>query len=404
LFTLALLKKVVKRTLQVLAGIIGSLVLLVVLLLFLIRLPAIQNYICGKAVAFVSSKTHTKLAVKRLYIKFPKSVVIEGLYAEDLQHDTLLNLQKLEVDINMLGLLKNRVQINSVELLNATANIHRNTDSVFNFNFFITAFASKKPNSKKEIKDLSDTVGWQVQVGKVRLQNIRARFYDEVGGTDVKGVIGGLALDMQAMDIKRLSFAGNELTLSNTDVSFVQSKSGGKSADTSIVLMPLLSLKKLQAQNVKFSFKASNLQFDINAGNLLLLPDTIDLNGHVVKVKKLNLSNTQSSFAMELNTADTVAEKMEVEAKAGKGWQISGNELKLDSVDFKLDLGNAPRRVGSFDYNHMALQNVNIDIADAFYSPHLITADIKNISLREQSGVQIKSLRRRECMMIRTYS
>lgn len=99
-----------------------------------------------------------------------------------------------------------------MELLNATANIHRNTDSVFNFNFFIrTTFASKNPNSKKEIKDLSDTVGWQVQVGKVRLQNIRARFYDEVGGTDIKGVIGGLALDMQAMDIKTAEFCGQRV-------------------------------------------------------------------------------------------------------------------------------------------------------------------------------------------------
>lgn len=389
---MALLKKVVKRTLQVLTGIIGILVLLVVLLLFLIRLPAIQNYICGKAVAFVSSKTHTKMAVKRLYIKFPKSVVIEGLYAEDLQHDTLLNLQKLEVGIDMLGLLKKRVLISNVELQNATANIHRNTDSVFNFNFFITAFASKNPNSKKEIKDLADTVGWQVQVGKVRLENIRARFYDEIGGTDIKGVIGSLALDMQTMDIKRLSFAGNELALANTDVSFIQSKSGGKSADTSIVLMPLLSLKKLQAQNVKFSFKASNLQFGIKAGNLLLLPDTIDLNGHVVKVKKLNLSNTQSFFAMEPATADTVAEQMEAEAQAGKGWQISGGELKLDSVDFKLDLDKQPRRLGSVDYKHLGLQNVNIDIADVFYSPQLISADIKNISLREQSGLAIKRL------------
>ncbi len=388
---LPLLNKTVKRILKVIAALLGSLLGLVVLLLFLIRLPAVQNFICDKAVNFVTAKTHTKLSIDRLYIKFPKSVVIEGLYAGDLNNDTLLSLQKLTVDIDMLGLLKKRVELNSVALLNATANIHRGEDSVFNFNFFITAFAPKDTTKAEAPKDTTASP-WQIDVGKVKLENIRARFYDEVGGTDIKGVIGALNLDMKKLDIQHLSFKGNELSLANTEVSFVQSKSGGKSADTSIVLMPLLALNKLTVENVKFAYADLNQQFKISAGSLLVRPDTIDLNAHIVKVKQVSLANTQASFTMQKQAADTVVEKMDAEAKAGRGWQISGNELKIDSVDFNFDITGAPAHPGSFDYNHIGLQNVNVDIKDAYYSPDKITADIKNVSVHEQSGFTVKRL------------
>src|SRR4051812_22713793 len=132
------MKKWVRRILTVSLSAVGALLILIVLVVLLIRLPSVQNFITHKVVAFVSDKTHTRLKLHRLYIGFPKLVVIEGLYSEDLQHDTLLNVQKLEVDINMLALLNKKVEINSVALTGATAHIYRNTDSIFNFNFFIT--------------------------------------------------------------------------------------------------------------------------------------------------------------------------------------------------------------------------------------------------------------------------
>src|SRR5690606_10466329 len=112
-------------------------------------------------------------------------------------------------------------------------------DSVFNFNFFITAFTSKDAVKKPKVKTKSDKPGLQIEVNHVQLENIRARFYDEVGGTDIKGVIGTLSLHMKAMDIKQLSFEGKELLLANTDVQMIQSSRPAHTADTSIVLMPL---------------------------------------------------------------------------------------------------------------------------------------------------------------------
>ncbi len=393
MFNLQVLKRVLKKIFTISAITIGVLLVLVVALLFAIRLPAVQNFITGKAVDFVTSKTHTRMSVKRLYIAFPKSVVIEGLFAEDTKHDTLLSLQKLSVDINMMALLDSKVEIGNVALTGATANVHRGADSVFNFAFLIDAFSKGGPKKPKAEKDTTKG-GLEVQVKKILLENIRGSFVDEIGGTNIHGVIGKLALSMNDMNLKKLSFNGDELILEHTEVSMVQGRNskGENKADTAIVLMPLLSLNKLQAKEVKFDYKDTKIQFAIDAGKLYIVPDVIDLNVHQVKIKQLHLAGTQASFAMQKSKADTVAKKMEADAKAGKGWQISGNEVRLDSVDFSLDMTGAPRVIGSVDYNHLGLRNAHISIDNAFYSPEEIHGTINNIVLQEQSGLNIKRL------------
>ncbi|HLP21949.1 MAG TPA: hypothetical protein VK174_16665, partial [Chitinophagales bacterium] len=157
------MKRVVKKILKITGITIASLLGLVMLLLLLLRLPAVQNFVTHKVVSFLSDKTHTRIELHRLYIGFPKMVVIEGLYAEDLQHDTLLSLQKLAVNVDMLALLKKKVSVTSLELTGVNANILRGPDSLFNFNFFIKAFTSGDTTPKApKINDPADTTGWQI--------------------------------------------------------------------------------------------------------------------------------------------------------------------------------------------------------------------------------------------------
>ena len=58
-----------------------------VIIALLIRIPAVQNKIVHYATSFVSNKTHTKVEIKYISVSFPKSVVIKGLYLEDLNRD-----------------------------------------------------------------------------------------------------------------------------------------------------------------------------------------------------------------------------------------------------------------------------------------------------------------------------
>ena len=79
-----------KKTLKAIFWVVLVFVLLFLILAAIIQIPAVQNKIVHYATTFVSNKTHTRVEIENVSISFPKSVVIEGLFLEDLQKDTLI--------------------------------------------------------------------------------------------------------------------------------------------------------------------------------------------------------------------------------------------------------------------------------------------------------------------------
>ena len=78
-----------KKTLKAVLWLAIVLVLIFVIIAALIQIPVFQNKIVHYATSFVSNKTHTRVEIKNISISFPKSVVIEGIFLEDIQKDTL---------------------------------------------------------------------------------------------------------------------------------------------------------------------------------------------------------------------------------------------------------------------------------------------------------------------------
>src|ERR1051325_7804512 len=85
-------------------------VLLIITILILIQTPPVQNFIVKKATAFLEKKLKTRVEIGRLYIGFPKNIVIENIYLEDRKKDTLLAGGSLKVDISMMKVLDNEIE------------------------------------------------------------------------------------------------------------------------------------------------------------------------------------------------------------------------------------------------------------------------------------------------------
>jgi hypothetical protein len=103
--------------------IVIALFLLVVLL---IQTPPVQNLIRNKAVAYLEKKLQTKVSVGHIHIGLPKNIVLENIYIEDRQKDTLLSGGKVKANLNILKLLfNNELDIKSVVFENLTAKIKR---------------------------------------------------------------------------------------------------------------------------------------------------------------------------------------------------------------------------------------------------------------------------------------
>jgi hypothetical protein len=135
--------------LKTILWIIASVIFLVLLVVILIQIPAVQNYAKDKAVTFLQNKIHTRVEIGHISLGLPKLLVLEDVYFEDQKKDTLIAGDKLKVDITLLKLLKNKVEINEINLEGITAKISRGPDS------FLTSIILLKPLQASKRKSQS---------------------------------------------------------------------------------------------------------------------------------------------------------------------------------------------------------------------------------------------------------
>jgi len=180
-------KKTLRKILKVTAWIIGSIIALLLLILILIQLPAVQNFAKNKIVSYLQDKLHTKVAIAKLSVDFPKRIVLENVYFEDQKKDTLLEGGKIRVDITLFKLLRNEVELNYIELDDIKTKINRlQPDTVFNYDYIIKAFASIPADSTAA--SASDEM--KFKVGEIILKNVSVKFKDDVTGNDVFFFLG----------------------------------------------------------------------------------------------------------------------------------------------------------------------------------------------------------------------
>ena len=95
----------------------------------------------------------------------------------------------MRIDLDMLGLLKNRVALNQIELEHIRLNVKRTLpDTTFNFQYLLNAFdtgAAPEP---------SDTVSTPMMINLtgIFLKDVRIKYKDDVAGADVNSYVDSL--------------------------------------------------------------------------------------------------------------------------------------------------------------------------------------------------------------------
>jgi len=204
---------VFKKLLKTLSWMVFIGVLIFLMIVSLIQIPSIQTKIVQYATNFVSNKTHTKVEIKNINISFPKSVVIEGIYLEDIKNDTLIYAKKAKVNIALYELLKRKIAINSIAIENTNINLYSTkNDSLFNYNFLLTAFV----DTTEQAKTISQTSHqWTFSLDNINLKNIRVRYDDQYGGIDVSTKLKNLELGIDNLDLEKSIYNINNLLVEN---------------------------------------------------------------------------------------------------------------------------------------------------------------------------------------------
>lgn len=121
-----LLKKVLRRV----ENLLFVLALLLVCLYFILQLPSVQNWLVHKTTTYLSEELGTRVELKRVDIEFFDNVVLEGLYVEDMNGDTLLMAQKFSAGLsgNFFSILWNRLEFSEVSLTHASIHLKKMAD------------------------------------------------------------------------------------------------------------------------------------------------------------------------------------------------------------------------------------------------------------------------------------
>lgn len=392
-------RSVGRRVLRIAYRTVLIIILVVALVALSILTPPVQNFIRGKAVTWLTQKLHTRVAIGRIYIGFPKKVVIENVYVEDKAHDTLLAGGKLQVDISMLKLLHSEVEVSQVSLSDLTAKVRRQLpDTVYNFQFIVDAFASKD-TAKKDDKDTS---GMKVSVRGIALDRIRLLYKDDVTGNDVTLGLKHFDTKFDVFDLDHMRFRIPETNVSGINAFIYQHKplqppaAPAHATDTAASMLPDVSFDKftLSAVNVDYGNDISKLYSTVRLGDFTIAADKVDMAHQSITLQQVSLRNTSATVRIgRQETARIVAAKTDSAAVVAEqgGWRVLVKNVSLDDNHFAFSNDNAPAARAGIDYMHLDLNGLTLHANNLSYSPDSISGSITKGSMSEKSGFRLNT-------------
>src|SRR5687768_9711067 len=109
-------KNWIKIVLKWLGIVLGSILLLLVILWFVLQTQWAQNIVRKEVVSYLHKKLDTEVRIDRLSINYLYHLELDGVYVGDRSNKTLAYIGKLEAGYKLLDLLDNTLTISSLSV------------------------------------------------------------------------------------------------------------------------------------------------------------------------------------------------------------------------------------------------------------------------------------------------
>ncbi len=394
--------RLLKRVLRITLKSILFILIFIILIGLSILTPPVQNMLRKRAVTYLEKKLQTHVEVGKIYIGLPKKVVIEDVYVEDRQKDTLLSAGSLKMNIDILKLVFHGVvDINKTELRNATAKIKRQLpDTTFNFQFIVDAFAPKKDTGTSA----TDTSATAFALGTIQLDNVRVVYKDVITGSDMDTWINHLDTKVDEFDAEHSHFSIPETNIDGATARIYQVKPLARPepeikdmVEAKEPFQLRVGVKHVNLKNFKLDYRndVSATYAKLDLGNLNIQPNSTDFANRIVNLENISLDNTVASIRLgKKEAAKVVANEVKKEAKsqAAAGWQIRAGSVSLSNNSIRFDNDNSPRMKTGMDYAHLKADDLTLQIDNLILNQDSIGGQIKKGQFREQSGFVLNEL------------
>ncbi len=219
--------------------------ILFAMLCILIYLPPVQNYLVDKATVYASEATGMKIEVGRITLSFPLDLVVKDVKATSQQGDTLLQVERLQVEVQMLPLLRKQVEVDGISLKGAV----------------------------------------------VDSRNLMT-------GMTLNGRLGELFISSHGVDFDPETAIINKVWLKDTDISLCLNESAAEDTTATDTLFWKVILQDIDMENVSFALSMPNdsLSFSAALDEASLRDGLIDLHRSAYSLETFRLKNGSISY------------------------------------------------------------------------------------------------------------
>jgi len=394
----AILKKIIRGFLILFLFFI----ILITVVLLLIQTKPVQNYARKELVSYLGTKLETKVVIDNLSIDFPKKIVLEGIYVEDRNNDTLIFAESLKVDISMTKLIFGEIQINDIRTSSLKVKILREApDSVFNYQFILDAFASDKP---KDVKD--DPL--KMAVEHIWMEATHFTFKDYISGNEAVFNVGNFESYIDIFDPSRLNFDVPEISISGVkgyvnqtsplEIVTVIKATDSDSEDKKTNFLNFAN-KHLKARDIQFDYnnEVSALATSFKCQKLDVYPELLDLSKYLISLHKIEMDQFTGVVTLKSGSDSdlitlTTSEGVVIPHKY-LPWIVRTKELKLTDTKMKFDDNTKSKIPDGIDFGHLDINKLNFQGKDFYFHKDTLKVKIVEGNLIERSGFVLKTLK-----------
>ncbi|HFK5581426.1 translocation/assembly module TamB domain-containing protein [Elizabethkingia anophelis] len=386
-------KKLLKRTIIT----IISIVVFFSLLILSLRLPVVQNFIKDRLVVYLENKIKTKVSLEKVYVAFPNNLKLQNLYLKGQDVDTLLAVRKLDVGLNMMKLMSSTADITSVDLEGVNANVVRNPEGKFNFDYIINAFATSD-------KEESSSKPFIISLNKITLKDIGVTFKDQQSKNDIKLYFNSFDTRVKTFDLQKNNYAVGDINLDGLKLKLKQdlvaevSEKVGKKVDSLNKQQPMkIGLQGIKLTNFNIDYGDENTKTfaKILFKELSTKVNQLDLENSAYNIDKVLLAGADIRADLYLPAKKEDPKKVQ-ESSANSGKEKAMKVLlgNLNFNDVKVVYNNTavvPSKQG-MDYNHLNFSRMNVDIRNFKMENNEFAGTVKSAEIKESKGLDIQRL------------
>ena len=192
----------------------------------------------------------------------------------------------------------------------------------------------------------------QVEIDAFKLEEISLNTMNMIEGLALKGELGELYLESHGVALSPETATINSFILKDThmDICIADTAAADTTAGEPLYWQFMLQKANLENVAINLSMPLDSMNMGVNIGSATLTEGLVDLRKEAYSIQKFRINNSSASY-------------------------VSGNEKTAEG----------------FDPSYIAIAGLNIGLDSIYYCGNEIKAEIKELRMKERSGLEIIS-------------